>query len=268
MEELQKSNDAYAPVPTPVVLELTSHHDVRDMSVASSYGGKQTVEFDSLSAGCEIDTSDLGYGCGTLRVEALSEDTITLSLNGEALTVPMGQRIGYGPYPAENPYLSADMVMMWMEFRRLMPREEMIRLLDRVSQEHSTATDAVCLRTSKIEERVLELIDALIEEGDISLYPLKALLASCNNWHSGVIVRTSEFQRILLEGIEHGCLAPDNEEGWDWLLVAAGSNDPTEFMTDMDRYYDILAEATEHGNTIALDIMNTIWEPEQIIEED
>lgn len=39
-------------------------------------------------------------------------------------------------------------------------------------------------------------------------------------------------------------------------------------MTDMERYYDILAKAAEEGNEIALDIMNTIWEPEQIIEED
>ena len=46
------------------------------------------------------------------------------------------------------------------------------------------------------------------------------------------------------------------------------NNDPEEFMTDMERYYDILATADEEGNEIALDIMNAIWEPEQIIEED
>lgn len=53
-------------------------------------------------------------------------------------------------------------------------------------------------------------------------------------------------------------------------MVGGGfnNNDPEEFMTDMERYYDILATAAEEGNEIALDIMNTIWEPEQIIEED
>ena len=39
-------------------------------------------------------------------------------------------------------------------------------------------------------------------------------------------------------------------------------------MTDMDRYYDLLASAAEEGNEDALDIMNTIWPPEQLIEED
>ena len=78
----------------------------------------------------------------------------------------------------------------------------------------------------------------------------------------------SHFRHILLEGIDKGCLAPDQEEAWDWMEAAAGNNDPAEFMDDTERWYDILMTATEEGNTIARDIMDRIWEPEQTIDED
>ena len=82
------------------------------------------------------------------------------------------------------------------------------------------------------------------------------------------MTRMSHFKAILLEGIEKGCLAPQCDLAWQWLEMAATNNDPTLFVDDMDLYYDLLATAAEKGNSIALDIMNTIWEPEQIIEED
>lgn len=103
---------------------------------------------------------------------------------------------------------------------------------------------------------------------DVSLYPLAALIMSCDNWDTFEIVRMEQFKKILLKGIEKGCLLHDEDYAWQIMEIAAANNDPTEFMDDMERYYDILATAAEHGNTIALDIMNQIWEPEQIIEED
>ena len=114
----------------------------------------------------------------------------------------------------------------------------------------------------------MKLIDELIREGDIGLYVLKAILMASNDWSTGEFVRPSLFRQILLEGIEKGCLTPDYANDWDWLETAAENNNPAEFMDDMDRWYDILASAVECGNEVARDIMNRIWEPEQIIEED
>lgn len=51
-------------------------------------------------------------------------------------------------------------------------------------------------------------------------------------------------------------------------MLAAEHNDPTEFMTDMDHYFDLLMTATEHGNHNAHEIMDMIWEPENCQEED
>lgn len=50
--------------------------------------------------------------------------------------------------------------------------------------------------------------------------------------------------------------------------MAATNNDPNEFIDDKDLYYDLLATAAEEGCDEARDIMNEIWPPEQIIEED
>ena len=87
-------------------------------------------------------------------------------------------------------------------------------------------------------------------------------------WSTCEISDLHAFQKKLLEGIEHGCLAPDNHYGWEWLEVAAKYNNPASFMEDMDLYYEVLDTAASHGVVAAIDIMSSIWEPEQIIEED
>ena len=141
-------------------------------------------------------------------------------------------------------------------------------MLVEIANEHAKTERTVYLETADQEQDVLNLLDKVIEGGMVEAYPLKALLVASNNWSTFLIVRIGFFQDILLEGIDKGCLEPENQLAWKWLEVAATNNDPEEFMLDMDRYYDILATAAENGNDIALDIMNSIWEPEQIIEED
>lgn len=118
------------------------------------------------------------------------------------------------------------------------------------------------------EMPAVETIDRLIEGGRVDLYPLKALVASAASGDPWKINDFDLFRKILLEGIDNGCLAPDMDAAWNILDRASESNDPALFMDDTERFYDILATAVEEGNYTALDIMNLIWEPEQIIEED
>lgn len=141
--------------------------------------------------------------------------------------------------------------------------------IEAIADIHSAAETSVPQDTTAREQRVLDSIDVLIKHAGITgLYPLKALLMASNNWHSFRIVRDSLFRDILLEGVEQGALAPDDDEGWAWMAAAAQSNDPTGFINDTDRYFDMLMTATEHGNDDAHDIMDMIWEPENCIEED
>ena len=56
-----------------------------------------------------------------------------------------------------------------------------------------------------------------------------------------------------------------SEGVWSSLNLGTTRGDVPEHV---DKNYDILCTAAEAGNDIALNLMNTIWEPEQIIEED
>ncbi len=54
----------------------------------------------------------------------------------------------------------------------------------------------------------------------------------------------------------------NNEESFSLLLKVA------DLVEDKFALYDLLADESEGGNALALDVMNEIWPPENIIEED
>ncbi len=139
--------------------------------------------------------------------------------------------------------------------------------LDSLGKEHYGA-ESQRFNTTEREQAVMNDVNALLAQGYTEVLVLKALLTCTNNWGTFEIARLTMFQHMLLEAIDAGALEPDNHFAWDIMEIAALNNDPELFMTDMERYYDLLATAAEEGNAIALDIMNTIWEPENIIEED
>lgn len=143
--------------------------------------------------------------------------------------------------------------------------ESVFDLLESIAEKHSAGNLSSTLED---EQKVLDQVNEAIKEGDIELYPMKALLAASNDWNTGLITRMGLYKIILLEGVEHGALAPANEYAWEWIGAAATNNDPEEFIDDKTLYYDLLSTAAESGITIALDIMDRIWEPENIIEED
>lgn len=138
-------------------------------------------------------------------------------------------------------------------------------LLESIAKKHG---DGDFSSTTESERKVLEQINAAIADGDIELYPMKALLAASNDWNTGLITRMGLYRNILLEGIGKGALAPENEYAWEWIAAAATNNAPEEFVDDKTLYYDLLSTAAESGLTLAQDILNRIWEPENIIEED
>ena len=143
--------------------------------------------------------------------------------------------------------------------------ESTFDLLESIAGKHSAGDMSSTLND---EQEVLNKVNEAIEAGDIELYPMKALLAASNDWSTGLITRMGLYKNILLEGIGKGALAPENEYAWEWIAAAATNNDPEEFVDDKTLYYDLLSTAAESGLTLAQDILNRIWEPENIIEED
>lgn len=96
-------------------------------------------------------------------------------------------------------------------------------LLESIAKKHG---DGDFSSTTESERKVLEQINAAIADGDIELYPMKALLAASNDWNTGLITRMGLYKNILLEGIGKGALAPENEYAWEWIAAAATNNDP------------------------------------------
>lgn len=118
------------------------------------------------------------------------------------------------------------------------------------------------------QEEILHMIDTDIERGCTGMLVAKALLESSRDWSKCEITYMDRFKKLFLEAINHGALAPDNVVGWDWVEISSRYNDPSKFMDDTLRFYDILADAGEHGITEAFDIIDMIWEPENCREED
>lgn len=137
-------------------------------------------------------------------------------------------------------------------------------ILDRQTATYPYWADA----TRDEKAQALTLLDEAIAGGMVEAYVLSALLSASNDWKTCRILRPGEFRVILEEGVAHGCLAPDRARAWTWLAVAAENNDPTFFMDDMDQYYDLLYRAAAAGNGEALALMNAVWAPEHLVEED
>ncbi len=195
-------------------------------------------------------------------IESFSEQAITFLYKKERITINLSEEWHTA---FDNGFALSEVTL---RYYRLNFWDTISMLMDRIMKVHEKSRHPIMVATTKAEEQVFHLLNAAIEDGNVGLYPLKALLHATNDWYTFKILRLGLFQSILLEGIERGALSPDDAEGWEWLKLIAADNDPSEFMPDMERYYDLLATAAEAGNTDALDIMNEIWPPEQIIEED
>lgn len=136
--------------------------------------------------------------------------------------------------------------------------DRFISMFSAIEAQHAEEFGSVNNGTAADEQEALEILQSLIDSGNKSLYPLMALLSASNNWHSTLIVRMGQFQGILLEGIEDGCLSPDDEYGWMWLHAATEFNDPSDFFTDTESFRRLLSEAIDAGNDDARAIMNMI----------
>ncbi len=86
-----------------------------------------------------------------------------------------------------------------------------------------------------------------------------------DNKKTGLVNREDlEYDKALKEfALNVPCnLERSDEESFSLLLKVA------DLVEDKLALYDLLADESEGGNTLALDVMNEIWPPENIIEED
>ena len=278
LQELEECADKISPLAVPDTkgydprathreLRIRATHVTRDMSVGNTYDTDYYVDIDHLDDNktTYIDLSTLNGG--RIEIVKVTADTITLRWHERVFCVNFGAEVSTDASLIDNQLLSLDSLQLTFAYREIpdyIGIWNMIASLGRDEKERKTERSILAARKNEI----LHFIEIAIEHGNTGLYVAKALLNMYNDWSTCKISDLHTFQKELLEGIEHGCLAPDNHYGWEWLEVAAKCNDPACFMEDMDLYYEVLDTAASHGVVEAIDIMNSIWEPEQIIEED
>lgn len=251
----------------PIVLEIVVHHHVVDQSESMDYEETKRVDSRDIRPGDEIPTGSILFG--SIRVEEINDEKATIKYGDLTKALHLGEDWAAATEIVDNsPYPNRDEMTLTISYYLVTPMMRITELMGDILAIHQKKDSSVIPETADDEQKVLQIIDFELDHGELGLYPLKALLSSCNNWHTAQIVRLGQFREILLEGIEKGALSPHDKEGWGWLKIAAETNDAQSFMTDIDRYYNMLSAAAENGITEAVDIMNGIWEPEQLIEED
>lgn len=252
-----------------IALNITINRSARDMSVAIHDSESFMVPVNELAGGKPVPhPKQNGL---LLEIISVSPEKIVAKWHDEILTVNFGESVSSKEEGSCNPYLSFEGFSATLEYADFSDFEHTVKIIREVGDYHQrlqaigefALPDRIVEKQRQARQNISQLC-----VGDVSRYPLNALLAASDNWTTFEIVRLEQFKKILLKGIGKGCLLHDVDYAWQIMEVAATNNDPAEFMDDMERYYDILATAAENGNTIALDIMNRIWEPEQIIEED
>ena len=278
LQELEERADKISPLAVPDTkgydprathreLRIRATHVTRDMSVGNTYDTDYYVDIDHLDNNktTYIDLTTLNGG--RIEIVKVTADTITLRWHERVFCANFGAEVSTDASLIDNQLLSLDSLQLTFAYREIpdyIGIWNMIASLGRDEKERKTERSILAARKNEI----LHFIESAIEHGNTGLYVAKALLNIYNDWSTCEISDLSAFQKELLEGIEHGCLAPDNYYGWEWLEVAAKYNNPACFMEDMDLYYEVLDTAASHGVVEAIDIMSSIWEPEHIIEED
>lgn len=247
-------------------LRIRATHVTRDMSVANTYNEDYYVGIDSFDNGEKtICLDSLDGGC--VKLISVTEDAVTVKWNGKEFVVKLGTHVSTEECLIDNPHLSSDSLTLTFSYSMIPNYAELWNMIVSLGCDELDKKEERWILTNR-KKKILHFIDKAIEKGNTGLYVAKALLSIYNNWGTCEIDCIECFQKALLKGIDCGCLAPDNYFGWEWMEVASKYNDPTYFMNDMELYYEVLYAAVEHGVVEAIDIMNTIWEPEQIIEED
>ena len=277
LQELEVCADKISPLAVPDTegydsrathreLRIRATHITRDMSIGNTYDTDYYVDIDNLDNKTSyIDLTALNGG--RIEVVKATADAVTLRWGERMYCIRFGAEVSTDASLIDNQLLSLDSLRLTFAYREIpdyIGIWNMIASLGRDEMERKTER---CILAAQKNE-ILHFIEIAIEHGNTVLYVAKALLNIYNDLSTCDISDLHTFQKKLLEGIEHGCLAPDNYYGWEWLEVAAKYNNPACFMEDMDLYYEVLDTAASHGVVEAIDIMNSIWEPEQIIEED
>lgn len=235
---------------------IRATHVTQDMSVSNTYNADYYVDIDPSNKKEEsVSLPSLDGGC--IKMTAVTKDDVTLKWNNKEFCVKFGASVSTENIFLDNPYLSSDSLRLTFTYRELPNYAELWSMIASLGCDELEEKEERYILTERKEE-ILHFIDKAIERGNTGLYVAKALLTIYNSWGTCKIRSIECFQNKLLQGINYGCLAPDNYFGWEWMKVAARYNDPSNFLEDEDLLREVLNTAAELGVVEAIDIVNSI----------
>lgn len=219
-------------------------------------GNSKTIPVESIKVGDDL--NEAGFECSHIIVKELTPEHAVVAFDGEILDVPFGERVDgkqtTGSYQLRN---------YWLKYMPVTSFTRMMEQFNRIRSIHAGKGESVIRETTAEEQEVLDGINALIDQGCVDLYPMKALLWASNNWDSKKIVRPGLYADILQEGIEKGALDPENHRAWVWIKESIEANenmDPYTFLGDPEIIDPIIIAAATPANYFAEAVKKKIWE--------
>lgn len=263
LQELEEYADKNAPLAEPDTngydsqatyreLRIRATHVTRDMSVGNTYDTDYYVDIDHLDNNKTTYIDLTALNGGRIEVVKVTADTITLRWHEQVFCVNFGAEVSTDASLIDNQLLSMDSLQLTFAYREIPDYIGIWNMIASLGHDEVEGKTDSCILAAQKKE-ILHFIEIAIEHGNTGLYVAKALLNIYNDWSTCEISDLGAFQKELLEGIEHGCLAPDNYYGWEWLEVATKYNNPACFMEDMDLYYEVLNSAA-----------STVWQKPSI----
>lgn len=241
-------------------VRVRATHVTRDMSMGNTYDKDYYADIDL----CNREEKSISLNPldgGSVELLSVKEDAVTMQWNDEEFVVTLGSSVSTEEIFIDNPHLSTDSLRLTFTYRELPNYTELWNMIVALGSDESEGKEARYILANRKEE-ILHFIDKAIEKGNTGLYVAKALLSVYNSWATCKIDNIRYFRERLREGIGHGCLAPDNYFGWEWMEVAAKYNDPSDFMEDMELYREVVETAAGQGMVAAIDLLHTLWETE------
>ena len=245
-------------------IRIKAMHTTRDRSIGNSYAVNYYADINLTDNQAKTDIELSPLDGGRINLLSTTPDAVIVAWGDEKFHVNFNSNVSTKEYLIDNPLVGADYLTLNFLYQAVPNYAELWNSITQLGYDERDGKVEKYDLTERKED-ILHFIDKAIEQGNTGLYVAKALLTEYNNWGTCEIDDLDTFQKQLLEGIELGCLSPDNRWGWEWLEVATPYNNPTDFMADTELFNEVLATAASHGVVEAIDIidmMDTIKKPQ------
>lgn len=236
------------------LLTLTGVHKTMDMSVANVSRrhvyllGKQLENL----IGRGISTMEC---CGKVVLDEVTPQSVKVSYQLREYQIPLDQKIVSESYLIDNPYLSSEEVWVEVEYETVNMFNLFCSFFAQIVEKDDKYIDAY-RRFLPEKELSLNLVKELIDRGEVSYFPIYAILSSASNWSTLIITDYSRFKTLFKEFLSRGFHQLDRESRWlDYLKMIFLRNDYQEILSAVPDLRESLDSLARSGSKLALDLL-------------